>query len=58
MAKTTPEHRLNTYAHENSLYSQARKSPRLMERILDGLREADEDLKAMEDWARRGFVGG
>lgn len=53
-----PKDKLQSYAHPNSVYAQAKGDPAKMDRILDGMREADEDLQAMEQWARNGFVAG
>lgn len=51
-----PKHR---NAHPNSILARARDTnPELVARILDGMREADEDLKAMERWKLRGFISG
>jgi hypothetical protein len=43
------------FAHPNSLYAKAKDNPTILDKIIRGLREADEDLANMERWYRRGF---
>jgi hypothetical protein len=54
--KTHSSRQGDLFAHPNSIYAKAKKDPLVLERILDGMREADEDLASMEEWARNGFV--
>lgn len=52
------EEKKDLYAHPNSVYAKAKGDSAQMDRILDGMREADEDLQAMERWYRNGFISG
>jgi hypothetical protein len=54
--KHSLKHERDKYAHPNSLYAKGKDNPALLEKIVKGMKEADEDLRQMNDWARKGFL--